>query len=188
MDRRVQKTRTALQDALLTLLDAHDYDSITVQHIVDQANVGRTTFYAHYGSKEDLFLDCHDRFVDAPTIEVASAEQLLSTEPRPGLIMFMERIRRQRAMYFLMRRGPAWLEIQNRLHQQASDSLAASLRILFDESESSLPFEMLASYIVGAQFTFTNWWVESQVSYSAHEAATLLQRMRAAAIRDALDL
>ncbi|MCB0097425.1 MAG: TetR/AcrR family transcriptional regulator, partial [Caldilineaceae bacterium] len=55
-DRRIQKTRRALQDALLTLIVERRYDKITVQDILDRANVGRSTFYAHYRDKDDLLL------------------------------------------------------------------------------------------------------------------------------------
>src|SRR5688500_14242093 len=59
MDRRVQRTREVLQKALIELINDRHYDDITIQDIVDRANVGRTTFYLHYNSKEELFSSCH---------------------------------------------------------------------------------------------------------------------------------
>lgn len=53
-DRRVQKTREAIYAAFLKLLNAKGYDRMTVQDVIDLANVGRSTFYAHYASKEAL--------------------------------------------------------------------------------------------------------------------------------------
>lgn len=42
-DRRVQRTRELLQQALIELIRKRGYDAITIQDIVDHANVGRTT-------------------------------------------------------------------------------------------------------------------------------------------------
>jgi AcrR family transcriptional regulator len=54
MDRRVQRTRQLLEQSLLSLIKEKAFDSISVQMIIDRANVGRATFYQHYDNKEDL--------------------------------------------------------------------------------------------------------------------------------------
>lgn len=60
-DRRVRKTRRALGDALMGLLLEKRYEEVTVQDIIDRADVGRSTFYAHFIDKDSLLLDAfHD--------------------------------------------------------------------------------------------------------------------------------
>src|SRR5260370_6047850 len=54
MDRRSARTRRALHEALISLILRKGYDGITIQEIIDEADVGRATFYAHYRGKEDL--------------------------------------------------------------------------------------------------------------------------------------
>src|SRR5215213_8734136 len=54
LDRRVQKTRKLLQDALIELVAEKGYESVTVQEILEKGNVGRSTFYAHFQDKEHL--------------------------------------------------------------------------------------------------------------------------------------
>lgn len=63
MDRRQQKTRKAIFRAFRSLLEKKRYDHITVQEIIDAADVGRSTFYAHFETK-DLLLEamCGDIF------------------------------------------------------------------------------------------------------------------------------
>lgn len=55
-DRRVRKTRDLLHRALMDLAIERGYDRVTVQDILDRADVGRSTFYAHYKNKDDLLV------------------------------------------------------------------------------------------------------------------------------------
>jgi AcrR family transcriptional regulator len=54
MDRRVRKTREALYAAFVSLIVERGYDATTVQEILDEADVGRSTFYTHFTGKEEL--------------------------------------------------------------------------------------------------------------------------------------
>src|SRR5204863_2572885 len=54
IDRRIQRTQELLKTALMSLIQEKGFEALSVQDIIDRANVGRATFYAHFDSKEDL--------------------------------------------------------------------------------------------------------------------------------------
>jgi AcrR family transcriptional regulator len=59
-DRRVVRTQQLIRGALRSLLEEKGFEALTVQQIIDRANVGRATFYAHFDSKDDLFASGFD--------------------------------------------------------------------------------------------------------------------------------
>lgn len=65
MDRRERKTRTAIFTAFIELVSRKNYNKITVEEIINLANVGRATFYSHFETKDYLLkelaeeLFCH---------------------------------------------------------------------------------------------------------------------------------
>jgi AcrR family transcriptional regulator len=61
-DARVLRTHGSLADALIALMHEKPFDSITVQEVLDRAAVGRSTFYAHFRGKDDLFLSEIEQF------------------------------------------------------------------------------------------------------------------------------
>lgn len=64
VDRRVRKTREALYSAFVALVAERGYDGFSIQDLLDEADVGRTTFYAHFKAKEDLLQFGFNRWRD----------------------------------------------------------------------------------------------------------------------------
>lgn len=64
LDARVKRTKVALGDALVSLMEEKPFDSITVQNVLDRAQVSRATFYTHYSDKDDLLMSDAEEFFE----------------------------------------------------------------------------------------------------------------------------
>ena len=62
-DRRKERTKRHLSEALVELVKEKRFDDISVQNLIDRADIGRSTFYTHFRDKEDLFQKDWERFL-----------------------------------------------------------------------------------------------------------------------------
>lgn len=76
MDRRQRKTRNVIFTAFSTLLERKTYSSMTVQDIIDEADIGRSTFCAHFETKDELLKAlCADIIYHVFSEEIISEEK-----------------------------------------------------------------------------------------------------------------
>jgi AcrR family transcriptional regulator len=186
VDRRVQRTRRLLQQALIELLNERSYDDVTVQDIVDRANVGRTTFYTHFNSKEELFITCHEAVTADFRFWPLSAEAMLSPEPPPEMVAAYRHMEAVRPLMYPIFHGKDGALVQRRMRDWSAQVIEESLRAAFAETDSAIPFAFLANYLAGAQIALIQWWMEKHTAYSADDLAAMFHRLQRAALRDAL--
>jgi AcrR family transcriptional regulator len=84
-DRRINRTRLLLRTAMTSLIREKGFEALTVQDIIDRADVGRSTFYAHFKSKEDLLKGAVDMM---RTTLRQFQRRALEKSSRPGDRMF----------------------------------------------------------------------------------------------------
>lgn len=190
-DRRVQRTRERLQKALIELISERRFDAITIQDIVDRANVGRTTFYLHYSSKDELLMSCHEAIVGEfrfGPLHPLSREDLLSPEAPPGMTAAYRHLNDARALLLPIFQGKDGLLILGRIRDWSARVLEASLRAAFAEAESTIPCDVLANYLAGAQIALVQWWLEERRPQAPETVAQTFHRLQRAAIREAFGL
>jgi len=189
IDRRVQRTRGRLQKALIELIDEWGYEAITVQDIVDRANVGRTTFYLHYSNKDELFVSCHEAIISGfQSFHSLSREEMLLPEAPPGMISAYRHLDEARAMLNPIFQGQNSLVILRRIRDRSAQQIEATLRAAFTEAGSTIPLDVLANYLAGAQIALVQWWLEKRRPHTAEALAQTFHRLQRAAIRDAFGL
>jgi AcrR family transcriptional regulator len=83
-DRRALRTRRLLQEALAALVREKGYEAITVQDVLDRADVGRATFYAHFPNKQALLLSVFAALRDALHKEIAGLDPVAAARLAEG--------------------------------------------------------------------------------------------------------
>ncbi|MFQ5853116.1 MAG: TetR/AcrR family transcriptional regulator [Candidatus Binatia bacterium] len=190
-DRRVQRTRELLQKALIELISERGYDATTIQHIVDRANVGRTTFYLHYSSKDELFISCHEALIREfhfGPLHRLSREELLSPEAPTGMTSAFRHLLDARALLYPIFHGKDSLLILRRIRDRSAQEIEASLRAAFAKADSTIPLDVLANYLAGAQIALVQWWLEKRRPHTPKNLAQTFHRLQRAAIRNAFGL
>lgn len=178
MDRRQQKTRKAIFEALGTLLETKRFDHITVQEIIETANIGRSTFYAHFETKDDLLKEmCTDIFQHVFTNELPKEAQEDYSTGRPNLELKLGHI-----LYHLREskgnlRGILWGESGDLFMSY----LKKYLRELFGRYKgafpSDVPEDFLLNHLAGSFGEAVKWWMTEDTSHSPEEVAAFYMTM-----------
>lgn len=190
-DRRIQRTRELLQKALIELISEREYDTIKIQDIIDRANVGRTTFYKHYNSKDELFMSCHEVMINEFHIgpfHPLSQEELLSSEIPVEMTSAYRHLEHKRAQLYPVFQGKNSLLILRQIRDRSAREIEANLRVAFGEAKTMIPLDMLANYLAGAQIALMQWWLEKRRPHTAEKLTQTLHLLQRAAIRDVFGL
>ena len=204
LDRRVQKTRKLLQDALIELVAEKGYESVTIREILDKANVGRSTFYAHFQDKDQLLHSILDRldelfeqheklFLDAKKNFGNADIMNLTHEFSPTVSLFQfvgQNHRFFKAM--LGNRGygifakPVYDYVfahvhgifTKPIHNDVFAHLHGPFKMLrLREKYGSLESEIAAHYFVSALMGILVWWVEKNMPCTAEEIDRLFRQL-----------
>ncbi|WP_437316167.1 TetR/AcrR family transcriptional regulator [Sorangium sp. So ce385] len=173
-DRRVQKTRKLLSDALVSLILEKGYDEVSIQDIIDRANVGRSTFYSHYENKEQLLLFGHEHL------------RALSLRDAGRPFDFLPFYRHLAEMHELVRKLLVAEKSERVLTRSLEDILQGSICRLYAPRmgpEEGALFLLRAEAAAAALVRLMTSWVHKGMPCSpermAEESTALLQRVLA---------
>jgi AcrR family transcriptional regulator len=173
-DRRSRRTRRLVTAAMTELLLEKPYDDITVQAIIDLADIGRATFYHHFRDKldvvdavaEEMFEGLHD--ADPVT---ASAGRL------PVLALFRhagERYRSLRAMLDTPGTEVFWTQSHAALCAAIESSLATPAA---RRPRSAIPAPIQAQFVAGALLGVLKWWLRAGMPHPPEQMAAMFETL-----------
>lgn len=171
-DRRVRRTRQLLIDALLALIVERGYEALSVQDILDRADVGRSTFYAHFHDKEDLLHAAFGRLRSVLTLPAPGAAPAGLATLSLALFRHTDT---QRALYQAMVGRPSGALLMRALHALLSEQLRAHLAQ--QAAPIPVPAEVAVAYYVSALLGLLTWWLDAPRGYSPEEMDELFRRL-----------
>lgn len=168
VDRRVERTRTALRQALLGLLVERGWDEIDVQALCARANVGRSTFYQHYPNKEELLKASFAGLGQA----LRARARLGGAGPLGFLPNLVAHVHEMQELFraLLVRRSGQY--VQDRFRDLLVDLFLAEL----PSTRRSWQATARAHYLAGALHELLTWWLGSNRPHQPREIEALFRQ------------
>jgi AcrR family transcriptional regulator len=169
MDRRKQRTRRALREALVSLILEKGYDAITVQDITDRADLNRGTLYLHYRDKNDLLMrssqDIYDELL--AEFEPLTKQRVSAMDiPKRNLVIIFSHVAANANFYrvILGENGvPAFrAKLREIIIQVGLKRLVALERL--KAATPTMPSDLLIGFAEGAIMGVIEWWLENNLS------------------------
>jgi AcrR family transcriptional regulator len=185
-DRRTQRTRHRLGGALVELVEEKRFDDITVQNVIERADVGRATFYSHFRDKEDLFeqqwRQFNERLAQQIDWDKAGKDSFVPVasffhhlqEVQP----FYRGLVRSRKIDWLFQSGIEYLthHIETALNQ----------RLKPGTGPVDVPIPILSNYLASEFFALLKWWLDAGMPYTPESMDKIFHRLINPTIKSAL--
>jgi AcrR family transcriptional regulator len=186
-DRRVRRTRRALQDALISLILEKGYDAVTIEDITEKADLGRTTFYLHFRDKEELlmhaidsiceeFLEKHATFLDLFDNPKSALEKLKLNLDQRILYHIFTHARDNADLYKVMLRGEGGANASKRFTDIIAEEAVKRLNLVRDLT-IKVPVDVFAASFAGTLMELITWWLEEDQPYSIEEMVSYYQQI-----------
>jgi AcrR family transcriptional regulator len=161
VDPRIARTRDRLGDALIALILSKPFADITVQEVLDRAQVSRSTFYEHYRDKNDLFLSDADEFFERLST-LLERKNDRSARVAPVAELFAH-VAESRAFYLALGESGRMHDVRELGEAHFAQSIAR--RLARRQRTAALPSaerSALAHALAGSLFALLAWWMRQE--------------------------
>jgi AcrR family transcriptional regulator len=182
-DRRVNRTRQVLEQALMELLREKAYNDITVQDITDRANVARPTFYLHFTDKQELLFSSLREIYDdllnrhRATSHQERVEKILSTDNADA--SDFQHVADYADFYQVMLSDKGSIAFIYQVLEYLQNVMAEEVVACVNppDAQLRLPPDFVGAFLAGAQIGVTYWWRKQHPEYSPEEVARMMHQM-----------
>jgi AcrR family transcriptional regulator len=166
-DARALRSRDALREALLGLIEKQAFEQISIKDITSTAGVSYPVFFRRYATREELLGDIaaeEVRRLLALTVPVFERESEDSS-----LRVLCDFVREHRKLWTTLLTTGA-----KSIMREEFIRIAKGIASTHKHRNPWLPTDLAAAFVVGAIFEILAWWLRQPVSYPIENVVTLL--------------
>lgn len=165
----MRRTHEALTFALIHLVLEKRYEAITIQNLLDRADVGRSTFYSHFRGKDDLLLRSWGRLLEGLDRDMDQRRD--GADPAHRRIAPVRELFGHVAQMKQFHQALARARMLDRVYQVGVVQLGATIARRLTKSPlatagETVPTPVAAQAYAGALFAMLRWWVDHDAPYA----------------------
>ena len=173
-DLRIIKTKNSLFYALIDLLKEKTFEEIKVSNICEKAFVNRSTFYAHYKDKYELFVDLINNLKDSFKSELKSIEEDDLKDYYLKMIkVFLNHIEGKEEIY-------KSILINNRssiIIDMIYDTAKEDINERANNNDKGVPNDVFTSYYLGGVVNIVIEWFKNNKKYTKEQMIEYLDKL-----------
>jgi AcrR family transcriptional regulator len=155
IDRRFRKTENSIYNAFIELVQTKRYNNITIQNILDKADIGRTTFYSHFQTKDDLFREMITNFMESFITGLTDEKIIIP------VAQIYEHLQKNQYVIIGLFSSDNSNMITNRMMEYWSEKLTS--RFTYEAEKRNIPVSLYINYIVSSFISMTRWWIDNNM-------------------------
>lgn len=180
-DRRVKRTKKALETAFLELIHEEDYRNITIFAICGKADYTRSAFYSHFNSKEDLIQKIIEHRVGSLR-NVLKDPYLVTRQMEidmfyPATLMLFDHIYNNRDFYQLMKNPDFKLILQENMLKMFIHHFLFDISFEYGDRTLNIEKEIKAYHLAYATLGVIHYWIDQEFRFSSQYMAEELMRI-----------
>ncbi|MWC29381.1 TetR/AcrR family transcriptional regulator [Paenibacillus sp. MMS18-CY102] len=179
MDRRQQRTKQLLYDALMSLIEEKGLEHVTVTDISNRAQVNRGTFYLHYQDVPDMIQQLKDAIFNRIRSYVVQmdAQQVMQhankNEPHPLIVKMFEELAKHADFHRIMLGSNGDLSYAIQLRTMIRTHMYEKFSFLPREG-NSVPLDYMLAYVSSANLGMIMHWVESGMALTPYQMGLMM--------------
>jgi AcrR family transcriptional regulator len=174
-DRRIQRTRRMLNEAMLALVVEKPWDAMSIRDITERADVNRATFYHHYATKDELLAAALEAQFEAL---VASFESLPDgahafSDPEhldyATDVLLFRHVQEHAALYRVLLGEQGMGQVTFRITESVAGICQRLIHAWMDTSDLGYPVEVVAHHMAGSIIGLVRWWLINDMPFTPEE-------------------